>query len=374
MSIAPADLVAPAVSGRRETSHFAAGGAPPGARPDRAAASARRNRRRFAAAFTLGLALVVVGVALLPSARDGRYAALTGDARQLADTYRRINHDPKPIDIAFIGSSHTLNGIDDRSIEAGLAKAGRKLDVANLAVRWPGRDLELLMVKQLFAAKTPKLLVIELDQHEEPAGHRLLPYVADLRDLFCCKWYLDYDFPNAMLTFLRRQVRDAARAVWSGPAPASPAGQDFGWVPLHEEWTPEQAALSRRKARSDGVPGSLKMRFMNAVAPFGLDAVGRMAELARAHGAQVAFLYLPARHYLTDGPELSQAAFYRALGPVLPVPRAVAADDGAWANWSHLNATGAARLVPCMVDALSRLTGGGAGPAAAGCEPVGSGV
>jgi hypothetical protein len=305
-------------------------------------------------AFLLGFAVTIAVVVSLPTSRDERYAVLSGDAGQLTRIYARITTDPKPIDIAFIGSSRTMYGVDDKTVEDGLARAGVSLNVVNLGVPWPGRDLEVLLAKLLFTYKSPDLIVLELDQYEAPYGHFLLPYVGDMADMFCCRPWLNYRMPLALLAFARRRLLDEWAWFTASPPAQLPASPTHTFVPMEGAWDPRQTEISHTKARQDqGVAGALKQIYVHWASPFGLAAVREIVDQAADRGTRVAFLYLPARHYLTDGDLPENASFYGGFGPILRVPRDIAELDHYWFDWAHLNASGAERLTPFLVDAIA---------------------
>src|SRR3954471_5395782 len=119
-------------------------------------------------AFFAASVFVVISVSLLPVSEEVRYASLRDDAEGLRWVHERIMRSREPIDVAFIGTSHTLMGVDDQSIQRQLALAAKTVNVVNLGVIWAGRDLHLLITRELLARKKPKLVVIEINEHEAP--------------------------------------------------------------------------------------------------------------------------------------------------------------------------------------------------------------
>ena len=160
-------------------------------------------------AFILGLLLTLVVISLLQIPDAQRYDTLKGDMSRVGEVHQRIVSNPVPIDVAFIGTSHTWNGISDKDIQTQLGKHGDSVSVANIASSWKGRDLHLFFLRQLLANKKPRLVVIEVGYHEYPYGHGVLPYVGKISDLFCCKSYLDAQFPSHLALFFKQQIVNA---------------------------------------------------------------------------------------------------------------------------------------------------------------------
>ena len=101
-----------------------------------------------------------------------------------------------------------------------------------------GRDLHLFYLKQLLIHKHPRLVVIEMTDHEFAFGHDLLPYVGELSDLFCCKPYLDPTFPSHFALFLKHKVNttlELALTPWD-ETKSSEAPSEFGWLAVAKNW------------------------------------------------------------------------------------------------------------------------------------------
>ena len=93
----------------------------------------RQETRKFAGLFALGVVAAVATIAvmlILPHDRYIRWQALHTEAyARLGWAYERIHDDPTPLDVAFIGTSHTLNGVDAAAVDKALAAASTPLSV-----------------------------------------------------------------------------------------------------------------------------------------------------------------------------------------------------------------------------------------------------
>jgi hypothetical protein len=63
---------------------------------------------KFAVAFLTSSMVALILIAFLPIPENVRYDSLRQDADSLRKVHRRIVIDSAPIDVAFIGTSHTL--------------------------------------------------------------------------------------------------------------------------------------------------------------------------------------------------------------------------------------------------------------------------
>jgi hypothetical protein len=64
------------------------------------------------------------------------------------------------------------------------AITGQKIKVANLGYCRRGRDIQFVMLKDLFQQKKPKILVIEVAEDEPKKSHPVFPYLAESNDLW----------------------------------------------------------------------------------------------------------------------------------------------------------------------------------------------
>lgn len=297
--------------------------------------------------FVLGVIAAIILIANLSVAESVRYNSLQGDAVRVKSVHDRIVFNPKPIDIAFVGSSHTWNGVDDAAVENALKKQGLDVSVANLASSWPGRDLRVLQLKQLLQYKHPHLVVIEVMEHETPYGHGILPYVANAEDMFCCRFYLDVRWPQHFALFLKRQILNHSELFgYREQTQYTPDLQPFGWMPRDGKWknpTP-LTALHGMKAR-------LKEAGYIATQWFGISAVQKMVELAHSDGVEVRFLYMPEFAYARGEPVIPVEKYTR-MAPMFNMPTSITQNPALWHDKAHLNREGAAILAPSLIHQL----------------------
>jgi hypothetical protein len=312
--------------------------------------SSRADQMKVFVGFASGLLLVFLTLTFWPRPVAERLASLRGDGRHLAAVYERIVRDPTPIDVAFIGTSHTLNGIDDRGVEEGLATAGIHANVANLGATWMGRDLHLFLTKALLAAKRPRLVVLEINEHEPPYGHPLLPYVATAPDMFCCRFLTEVNFPRMYLLFLKEQLYGALSsfAASSPAATNSPIPWKYGWSPLDYDWAqqkPHELSLGERIETLIG--NQARGAAYELTSDFGRQTVRQIVELLKSNNVKVVFLYLPEFAFAAEV-ENENLRFYGQLAPVIMPPGDLVSNRLNWADSSHLNRAGAVQLVSYM--------------------------
>lgn len=118
--------------------------------------------------FFLPFLIGVVVLFLIPVNKKFSFNFVKGECDNKASwIYHRIFEDERPIDIAFMGASQTGCAIMDKTIEKLLSDSlGRNINVANLGYCRRGRDIQYVMLKELFRHKKPSILVIEVAEDE----------------------------------------------------------------------------------------------------------------------------------------------------------------------------------------------------------------
>ena len=297
---------------------------------------------RLLTGAALWLLAVVVVLALVPRAEERRLATLKGDGLRLAVLYNRTRTDPRPVDVAFFGSSHTVNGIDDAGLEADLAARHLPVKVANMGMFVMGRDLQYRLVRQLFTYRRPRLVVLEINEHVAPLNHPYMPYVGQASDLLACG--PTGNLPTMGLLFLKQQWLGLTDALLPARAPLPTLPQaPYGWQPLFGVWS-GQANPPSFGDKLERIAGkTARMGLYRATDYYEDCQVARIANLVRARGARLMFLYLPEYKYAAD-PDPGLIARYSRWGQVIVVPSDIAEDRSDWADHAHLNHTGSEAL------------------------------
>src|SRR4029077_6331774 len=121
--------------------------------------------------------ILLAAACLLPE-NDYQKWQLADPGGRLGWIYGRIHFDPKPIDIAIVGPSRAQLGLSAAAIEQDLAQQGKQANVVNFALPGAGRDIQWAILNELFKAKSPKVVVLEVEEEPYPFGHFFFKSVA----------------------------------------------------------------------------------------------------------------------------------------------------------------------------------------------------
>ena len=171
---------------------------------------------------------ILVFLFILPVDRRMQFAGLDQDcANHAIWIYDRIHHNPKPMDLVFLGSSRSINGIDDEFVEHKLAD--KNINVANLAYCRLGRNLSYLMLKELLKKKQPRYLVLEVREDEDRYSHPVFPYLASSKEILQATPFFNRDLLSDAIKHLVYKSELICRSLFEKSAVSVVQSKDFGF-------------------------------------------------------------------------------------------------------------------------------------------------
>ncbi len=280
--------------------------------------------------------LPVLGVLLLlPVNKRMKYEGLENDCFNHAMwIHDRIHTNEKPVDIAFLGSSHTINGINDRLIEQHLAELG--LNAVNFGYCRLGRNLSYVLLKEILAGKTPQYLVLEVREDENKQSHPIFPHMAGTVDVWLAYPFFNKDLLGDIWTHLAYKVDRTQGIIYNGKSKTPFRNQDFGFATSGDTATMallDDARVRRSNPKKELAP--LKQRYQLSYPRKYLRKVVRLCE---NNGMDIIFLYLPA--YGTNQKMPGEYETYLKYGKVLIPPKEIFEDPSNWFDDHHFNQNG----------------------------------
>lgn len=338
----------------------------------------RRTGGRAVALFLVGAASALATLALLVTLPHDRFilwqSLRTEAYARLGWSYERIHFDPTPIDIAFIGTSHTMNGVDGSAFEARLAadgvrgEDGRCLTATNFAIPAYGRNLHWELAKELLENRRVRILVLEVFENETRKAHPAFVHVADVHDVMTAPLLINLNYFNDIVRLPFRQL-----SLWAESARPKEFGLKTGWDPTDYDGStvdntrvvnaagvaltpprystvalPKLQHVAKWRSRhknlhllGSGLAG-LEYRYP-------LHYLDGIRDEARRHGTQVVFLYLPGYGW----PDRPYDTSPYAGGGRWLFANDILRQPGVWYDDDHLNAQGAAQLTTRIADAMA---------------------
>lgn len=252
--------------------------------------------------------------------------------------YDRLYNNKKAVDIAFIGSSHTINGINDKIISQQLEKY--QTQVANFGYCRLGRNLHYTLIKEIINNKKPGSIFIEVREDENRYSHPIAPYIAETKDVIFARPFFNRDLLNDIYDHLSYKVELMQDILFNNTNEYPIQNQDYGFASspdtasgliFREEILKEFVPKSKR----DNLERDFYMKYPRAY----LNSIHR---LCRDQNIKLVFIYL--RTYGSEMDKPREYQFYSNLGEILIPPLEIFQDPSNWHDQEHLNQAGAKKL------------------------------
>ncbi len=252
--------------------------------------------------------------------------------------YDRIHNNPAPVDIVFLGSSHTVNSINDTLIEKICGDT--TLHVVNMGYCRYGVNLYYAFLKELMKKKSPEIVFIEVREDENIYSHPIFPYVADPGDVFCESPFFNQDLFSDYVSFYEYRIK-LVKAQYVKMETVEPVRTDNHGFAASAD-TAQESFLKgiKDKSRAKGTSRANFFRKMEMVFPG--HYLDKIATLCRNSGVKLVFLYIP--QYGSPWLPPREMETYTKLGGVLIPPAEIFADSDNWFDENHLNQAGANKL------------------------------
>jgi len=260
--------------------------------------------------------------------------------------FDRITKNETPIDIAFIGSSHTIHSFQEKKMEAILEN---KFHLANLGYCRFGRNLEYLLVKELLANKSPKLVVIEVHEDEAKNSHDIFPYLANTKDLLVSPTIVNRDyFSDVFMGVSARLEQFKAKYIFLEKYP-EPDLNPYGYGESDRKATDEEFSKNKRgwikwvKRRSSPEIEQIQLKY-----PYSY--LLKTINLLKIKNIPFVFVYLPESGSNFRKP--LRLDFYKQFGEVHTLPDSILNNQANWMDDMHFNNDGAGLVSEWMAEQL----------------------
>ena len=275
----------------------------------------------------------------IPVNKKFSYVFVKGECDNKASwIYYRIFEDERQIDIAFSGASQTSCAIMDETIEKLLGTTEKELKVANLGYCRRGRDIQYVMLKELFRYKKPSVLVIEVAEDEPKKSHPVFPYLAESGDLWGSFVFFNQRYFSNIWKGVVVRFEQLKSIVFQVDDIEYNSVSDFGYLPSTQIANVEDFAQNK----ADWQERNSKLKpvlLRNMELKYSKHYVNKIAKLARNNNCKVLFLYLPESGSEIKNPLLKN--FYTEYGELIVLPDSITSNHSNWKDATHFNDMGA---------------------------------
>jgi hypothetical protein len=253
--------------------------------------------------------------------------------------FRKIYEDSNHvIDKLFLGSSRTINGIDDSL----LTMYFKNEYVLNLGLCKFGRNYAPIMLKEVLKTKIVKQLFVEIGYREGPYSHYIVPLVGDFSDVTRTAFSLNANFfndvYNSFLTRLKILRNDLFQFNFDlGQSPWGNYGFKTNDAIVDSVVLVQKKSKFMEKLKMEKSGIKEKIDFHFAQTNYKL-----LSEMCKANQIKLTFIYLPEYSALFEKPLNYENC--RQYGNILLPPDSVLNHKNYWTDVDHLNNRGARKL------------------------------
>lgn len=311
-------------------------------------------------ALAVLLALAVAGLVLATDRPRVRYTNYNCQ-------YDLIFNQSGPVDLAVIGSSRSLQGVD----APVLAEVLDVPVVYNLAKNWRGQGINYAIMSDLLARREVDTVLVEANLPESGTFHAHFFLVGTTGDWMRSLGYrsdglFDFEEMGRNMKWMVDRVTEQASLFVAGklnmPARASAsASGETGYCRTREETVRESFLEAQRAQFSHYYEGrTWRWDPLSQEARHDTGFYRAMADLAEAHGVELVFYHINQAYYFTLDPNFA-VEFEAVVGaPILIPPPSLTREIeamGGYADATHMTREGRERYSRWLAAALAEQLG-----------------
>lgn len=287
---------------------------------------------------------VVVIISMIQVDKRLNYLGLKDDcANHGIWIYDRIHFNNKNVDIAFLGSSHTMNGINDKLISDKL----KTKEAVNFGYCRFGRNLSYVLLKEIYERKKIKQLILEVTENEDQYSHPVFPFLASSKDVLFPNPFFNRDIVSDMWTHLSFKVEILQETLYKKDKKVQINTNDFGIFT-----SSDTASLTLLNSTKQSLRKRSKLE-QDFKANFPRVYLQKISDFCKENKIQLTFLYLPS--YAKRATKPVEYQTYRKYGEVLIPPNRILNKQTNWFDENHLNQAGADELSLWICEQIDKM-------------------
>ena len=253
----------------------------------------------------------------------------------------RLKLNETDINVAFLGTSHTINAINDGLLSKKIGK-----NVVNCGYCRLGRNLQKLFSQSLFNyvkngdLKTRNLekIIIEIRENEEVSSHPMYPYWSNFREMLQMPYNRDYVNDWYLFTISRIEYNKSKLypTVYEVDTSAFGGSANKDTIDI----TQLQGFYDRHSKRIENDRNNFRNTYLEKQTyyfpKYYLDKIHKRCE---SLNIELQFIYLPSFASTTIEPQ--HLTYYESLGKVIMPPQEIWENPNYWFDKEHLNTVGA---------------------------------
>jgi len=307
---------------------------------------------KYIALFTLPFIALFIALLVSPYSKKYGYHFRKNVDCNTSWIYYRLYENAAPIDVAFLGTSHTGCSINDSLIERTIkSKYGRILKTSNMSYCTNGRNIQYPLLNDILSTKTPKLVIIEVMETESKSSHQDFAYISDFKTVFSSFSKHNFSFLSEIGALAKSRfsfLRDRFVYKEEMEAPKN-YKSDFMYQPF--DFDADSMDLAQHKAYKMKKVAKGISNFTQFQLQYPNDYLIKMVDRLNEEQIPFVFLYIP-----PYGLEIEKPLHYDFLtqyGEVWLPPASIFENQKHWVDGEHLNYDGSKALSNWLVDQIN---------------------
>lgn len=301
--------------------------------------------------FVLPLAAVLGVVFFIKADREFCYNYIKGDCDARGKLfYKKLYTKNNNVDYLFVGSSKTMNGINDGLLEDSLSKKEMN-HVYNAGYCRFGRNMDFLLIKEFARQNKLKKVFLEVRGDESTTSHPIFAYLANGKEILVGAKALNgkllpeiYNHLLMNLNYLRCNLK--LEKAEKNKAPLELHGYNNIDRVLDKELLEEFYAEEKNKTESKKInKNALEYTYSNFY-------LKRMKALCEKNNIELVFVYLPSFGNASKEPGFKKE--YEQWGKVIIGPDSIFTNKSYWKDVAHFNTAGATAYSNYLAKVLTR--------------------
>lgn len=282
--------------------------------------------------------LICVLILISPLKRKFAWNSLPTDCEgRGAWIYNRLYSDTTPVDMAFLGTSHTINGIQDTALARLFeTQIHQKVNVLNLGYCRFGNEMQFVIAKDLFATKKPRIVFIEINNQFGVASHPVYPYYAETENLLQPASFVQQTYPANIYNGFLARLSQCRNTCFGAKDSTLVTNLSYGYRGYPDPVDSAQLIPAEKNQKHE------MNSWKRLQAQYPQAWLSDLIDLCKQNNTQVCFIYLPSFH--DPAVPIEGMDFYTSLTDVLLPPDDFLKNKTFWRDPDHLNDKGAAFL------------------------------
>ncbi len=212
-----------------------------------------------------------------------------------------------------------------------------------------GRDVQYIILKDLFKHKKPSVLIIEVAEDEPKKSHPVFPYVAESKDLLRSCVFFNQRYISNIWKGIAVRFEQLKYNVFKNNYPAFLHNAGFGYlssnqVALVGDFVQNRTVWQERKAKQKSE------LYRKIELNYSKHYLEKIVKICRENNCKIIFLYLPESGSEIKKPLLSE--FYARFGKIITIPDSIISNHRNWKDAIHFNDNGAKKATDFVIHKL----------------------